>query len=120
MHAYHGAGAESSSRNATNVPILVTVAQNNDQVVVVCRTLSIANLSVSVVDKQIVFTLYNSTKEENAALVPSGFRVVGADEINKPKQWTRTISLPCAVVLDSQQTKQIDGNAIIFTFSKAP
>ncbi|ELR13488.1 protein phosphatase 2c-related protein [Acanthamoeba castellanii str. Neff] len=103
-----------------NTPITVTVAQNEQQVAVVCRTLLINNLSCSVQGRKIEFTLRNpdATATKSASIVPSGFRVVGDNEV-EAKKWKRVVDLPCRVALDSQQTKQLDDHTILFTFTKA-
>jgi hypothetical protein len=96
------------------------VAQNEQQVVVVCRTLLINNLSCSVQGRKIEFTLRNPDAKatKSASIVPSGFRVIGDNEV-EAKKWKRVVDLPCRVALDSQETKQIDDHTILFTFTKA-
>jgi hypothetical protein len=94
------------------------VAQNDHQVAIVCRTLLITNLSCSVQGKKIEFTLLNPDDKAKSSLLPSGFRVVGNNEV-EAKKWKRVVDLPCAVNVDSKEAKQIDDHTIVFTFTKA-
>jgi hypothetical protein len=103
---------------SANTPITVTVAQNDHQVAIVCRTLLITNLSCSVQGKKIEFTLLNPDGKAKSSLLPSGFRVVGNNEV-EAKKWKRVVDLPCAVNVDSKEAKQIDDHTIVFTFTKA-
>lgn len=114
------APSDAAAAGSANTPITVTVAQNEQQVVVVCRTLLINNLSCSVQGRKIEFTLRNPDAKatKSASIVPSGFRVIGDNEV-EAKKWKRVVDLPCRVALDSQETKQIDDHTILFTFTKA-